>query len=496
MECDAKEAFESGTCESGNKQMIDIRVKKMELKDLIAECTAYDYKVELEEKKPKSWLKSVSAFANTFGGSLFFGVNNSGVVIGLDNVQHVGEVISQGIRDKLDPLPNVEMIPLEMEGKKILQVKVYEGSYTPYYYIGDGQRIAYMRNGDESLPATAEEMVRLVLKGSNRTYDSLRTDDKIEDFSFAILANTYRERTKQDWDKKYLLSFGLVTKEGYRTNAGMLFADDCNLSQSRLYCTRWNGLEKDDALNDAEFKGNILLLLREAMNFVKSNTRKGWEKLPNGRKNKPEYAERAVLEALVNHFIHRDYTVMGGEVHLDIYDDRIVLSSPGGMYNGQRVQDVPIEEISSDRRNPVLADVMAQLDLMEKRGSGLKKICNATKELESYKEERKPVFKSSPAKFMTTIYSMEYDGDVNGPVNGPVNGLVNGLVNGSVNGLSGSLKEVYLIVLNNPGIKIKQVAALRHKSESTVKKQLATLKNMDLIEYRDSDKTGGYYIKE
>ena len=191
--------------------------------------------------------------------------------------------------------------------------------------------------------------------------------------------------------RSLLLRFGLVTKAGFLTNAGMLFADDCNLSQSRLYCTRWNGLEKDDAVNDAEFKGNVLMLLREAMNFVKANTRKGWEKLPDGRKNKPEYAERAVLEALVNHFIHRDYTVMGGEVHLDIYDDRIAVTSPGGMYSGQNVQDFAIEEISSVRRNPVLADVMAQLDYMEKRGSGLKKICNATRELESYKEERRPV---------------------------------------------------------------------------------------------------------
>ena len=40
-----------------------------DLKILITECTAYDYKVELEEKRPKSWLKSVSAFADTRGGS-------------------------------------------------------------------------------------------------------------------------------------------------------------------------------------------------------------------------------------------------------------------------------------------------------------------------------------------------------------------------------------------------------------------------------------------
>ena len=236
----------------------------------------------------------------------------------------------------------------------------------------------------------------------------MRTDKRVEDYSFAILANTFRDRVQQDWDKKYLLSFGLVTDEGYLTNAGALFADDCWLSQSRLYCTRWDGLEKSDAINDAEYKGNILLLLREAMNFVKSNTKKGWEKLPNGRKNKPEYAERAVLEAMVNHFIHRDYTVMGGEVHLDIYVDRIAVTSPGGMYSGQQVQDVPLEDISSLRRNPVLADVMAQLDYMEKRGSGLKRIFNETKGLEKYKEGRDPVFKSSTSQFMTIIYSVDY----------------------------------------------------------------------------------------
>ena len=204
------------------------------------------------------------------------------------------------------------------------------------------------------------------------------------------------------------MSFGLVTGAGNLTNAGALFADDCPLWQSRLYCTRWDGKEKGDAINDAEFTGNVLMLLREAMNFVKSNTKRGWEKLPDGRKNKPEYAERAVLEAMVNHFIHRDYTVMGGEVHLDVYDDRLAITSPGGMYSGQTVQDLSLEEIASDRRNPILADVMAQLDYMEKRGSGLKRICNETKALDGYKDELKPVFRSTSSQFMTTIYSMGY----------------------------------------------------------------------------------------
>lgn len=223
----------------------------------------------------------------------------------------------------MDPQPEVEMIPYDIDGLHILQLKVNAGHYTPYYYVGDGQRVAFIRIGDESVPVTAEQMVRLVLKGPNKTFDSLHTEYKIKDYAFTILANTFKDRTKQEWDKKFLLSFGLINSAKNLTNAGALFVDDCPLMQSRLYCTRWDGKEKGDAINDAEFTGNVLMLLREAMNFVKSNTKKGWEKLPDGRKNKPEYAERAVFEAMVNHFIHRDYTVMGGEVHIDIYDDRL-----------------------------------------------------------------------------------------------------------------------------------------------------------------------------
>ena len=148
----------------------------MDLNNLIAECTAYDFKVMLEEKKPKSWLKSVGAFANGLGGSLFFGIDNDGIVKGLDDVQHVCEIISSKIRDYIDPLPEVEMIPHVIDGLHILQLKVNAGHYTPYYYVGDGQRVAFVRVGDESIPATAEQMVRLVLKGTNRSYDSLKSE--------------------------------------------------------------------------------------------------------------------------------------------------------------------------------------------------------------------------------------------------------------------------------------------------------------------------------
>ena len=455
----------------------------MKITDFVSECTAYDFKLKLEEKKPKSWLKSVSAFANGIGGSLLFGVDNDGSIKGLDDIQHVCEAVSTKIRDYMDPLPDVEMIPHKIdEGLNVLQLKVNSGHYTPYYYIGDGQRIAFVRVGDESVPTTAEHMVRLVLKGSNKTYDSLVTNYKQEDNTFIILANEFSKRTEQDWDKKFLLSFGLVTSNGYLTNAGALFADDCPLWQSRLYCTRWDGIDKSGAINDAEFTGNVIMLLREAMNFVKSNTRRGWEKLPNGRKNKPEYAERAVLEAMVNHFIHRDYTVMGGEVHLDIYDDRLTVTSPGGMYNGMLIQNLDIANVSSERRNPVLANVMAQLDYMEKRGSGLTRICNETKALDGYKDELKPVFESSHAQFQTIIYA-----SVN------ISNVGDNVGDMSETKLNERQYRIINLIRQTPSITAKQMSEILSVSSRTVERDIAILKKYKKLT-RDGDDNDGVWV--
>lgn len=457
----------------------------MDINNLISECTTYDFKEMLEEKRPKSWLKSVSAFANCSGGSLFFGIDDEGNIKGLADIQHVTEVVSGKIRDYMDPLPDVKVKPHMINGLEVLELMVSSGHYTPYYYVGDGQRLAFVRVGDESIPATAEQMVRLVLKGSNKTFDSLRTDYKMDDYSFAMLANAFKQRTNQEWNKKYLLSFGLVDGAGFLTNAGALFADDCPLWQSRLYCTRWDGTEKTDAINDAEYTGNVLLLLREAMNFVKSNTRNGWKKLPDGRKNEHEYAERAVLEAMVNHLIHRDYTVMGGEVHLDIYNNRLAVTSPGGMYNGLLIQDLDIANVSSERRNPILANVMGQLDYMEKRGSGLTRICNETKALNGYNEELRPMFKSTPTQFQTTIFSaiaMAGVGDFVGDV--------------SESKLTERQLNIINLIRESPTITARKMSETLSVSRRTIERNLAALKNIRALKREGSDNDGRWIVAD
>ena len=377
-------------------------------KILNVECSTYDFKASVEKKKTKSWLKSISAFANTKGGSLFFGIDDSGNVIGLEHAQADAEFISQEIKAHLDPIPEFELIPHKLEENVVLEVKVSEGRQTPYYYYLDGTRSAFMRIGNESVQASQHQLLSLVLKGTNSTFDAQKTSARRAENSFTILANTFASRVGQPFDEKMLESMGLVTADGLLTQAGVLFSDNCNAYNSKLVGTRWAGLTKTDAINDHEYQGNLLLLLRAGVDFVNSNTNSGWVKLPDGRKNLPDYAERAVLEAIVNHLIHRDYTIVGGEVHIDIFDDRIEFNSPGGMFDGTLIQNRDISKVPSVRRNPILADVFTHLGYMEKRGSGLRKICDLSAQLDGYKTELCPEFMSEANVFYTTIKNVNY----------------------------------------------------------------------------------------
>lgn len=87
---------------------------------LVAEVTDYDFKQALEVKKPKSWLKSVSAFANTIGGVLLFGVANDRSVIGLAHAQEDAEIISRFIKERITPVPRFVLSASREQGKDIL----------------------------------------------------------------------------------------------------------------------------------------------------------------------------------------------------------------------------------------------------------------------------------------------------------------------------------------------------------------------------------------
>ena len=502
---------------------------------LIAECSAYDFKEMLERKKVKSWLKSVSAFANTDGGSLFYGVNDDGEVVGLENPQADADFISEIIKARLDPVPEVQLIPIEYEGHTLLEVKVKAGTLTPYYYYQDGTRTAYVRVGNESVECNSQQLLSLVLKGTHMTWDSLPTQVDASKHSFIILANTFREQTHQEWNDKYLESFGLVTPDGKLTNAGLLFVDNCTVFQSRIFCTRWTGLYKDDAISSVEHRVNLVLLLKYGMDFIKNYTMSGWVKMPNYRLNLPDYSDRAIFEGLVNHLIHRDYTVMGGEVHIDIYDDRVELVSPGAMLDGTQIQDRDIYKVPSMRRNPVIADMFTQLDYMEKRGSGLRKMRELTEKLPNFLQGKEPQYQTEATSFYTTFYNLNWGENGRIPVEEVANRVNSTLkkypvnedcsvekfgVNAEKFGVNekGSVKKfgvnayrfgdtsktpkkvsktaqkIIDLVISDPSITADNMANKIGVTKRAIEKNIKSLRDMEILAHEGSDKAGYWRI--
>ena len=382
------------------------------IEQLIAEATECDFKVALETKKPKSWLKNVSAFSNGIGGTLFFGVSDTREPIGLSDVQRDAEVISRLIKERITPLPQFILKPFQEDGNNLLALEVSPGRNTPYYYKADGVMEAYIRIGNETGIAPDYIVNELILKGTNQSFDTLITNSMKKDYSFTLLEATYFERTGLRFEPSDYVSFGLTDKNGFLTNAGKLMTDQHTIYNSRMFCTRWNGLDKgsifDDALDDKEYEGNLIYLLKSGSEFIRNNSKVRFVKEAQYRVDKPDYAERSVTEALVNALIHRDYIVLGSEVHIDMFDDRVEITSPGGMFGGGAIQEYDIYSIRSMRRNPVIADLFHRMKYMERRGSGLRKIVSETEKLPGYTTSYKPEFSSTATDFMVILKNVNY----------------------------------------------------------------------------------------
>ena len=465
----------------------------MKLEQLIGEATEYDKKVMLEVKKTKSWLKSVSAFANGVGGVLIFGIADNDSVVGIDDVKKAMEVISEQIKVKMDPTPEVLLKAHLVDGKEIVTLEVYRGEETPYYYVGEGNYTAYVRIGNESVMATATDLKRLVLRGKNRTYDSLVTDYSFDDYSFSKLKAAYYKKTKKSMEMKDFESFGIVDKNGMLTNAGALLADESPIYCSRLFCTRWNGIDKAsgviDALDDEEYTGSLILLLEEGMNFARRNSKKMWKKESDRRVEYPEYPERSIFEGLVNGLVHRDYLDMGSEVHIDIFDDRLEIYSPGGMYDGTLIQDRDIDNVPSKRRNPVVADIFSRLDYMERRGSGFKKIMQAYEVEPNYTEDKKPVFYSNATEFRVILKNLNFTDEVLNEKNEVLDEVLNEVLD---SGRTEMEIKVIKAILFSPRIKQKELAEQVGTSVSTIQRTIKKLVKEGKI-VRVNGKRDGYW---
>lgn len=375
-------------------------------------------------------------------------------------------------------------------------MQVLPGEETPYYYDTDGVVEAYVRIGNESVRADATELKHLVLRGKNTSWDAQISSYKVNDYAFSKLRARYKKWTGNSFDDKNLVSFNLVMEDGFLTNAGALIADDSPISWSRLFCTRWNGINKAngilDARDDEEFEGSVLYLLDEGEAFIRRHAGKMWRKLPTSREEMPEYVERSYHEALINALVHRDYLVNGSEVHIDIFEDRMEICSSGGMADGVQIQDRNPLTVPSTRRNPLLADIFNRLGYMERKGSGFEKIINGYEVQVTFEESKKPRFYSDRSHFRTIMPNLNYG--LTGEKIG-VNNIEDGTKNGTKDDANRVTKLKFLIRQNNK-MSQEMMAKEMGVSRRTLQRITKELVNAGGIRRVGSSRGGHWEINE
>ena len=479
----------------------------------IGEATAYDKKEKLERNKSKSWLKSVSAFANGEGGVLIWGISDNDEVIGLVDAKGDAEFISEVIKTKLDPVPVISLEFKVVNENQLVVLYVNAGQETPYYYIGDKQRIAYVRIGNESVVADRIQLKGLVMKGSGRTYDCLPSSFRFEDMAFTKLKSVHYKRLQRSFEDSEFTSWGIVDENGNLTNAGALLADESPMRQSRIFCTRWNGLSMTsglgEAIDDVELEGCVIGQLQDAVSFVRNNSHKKWWKENDHREELPDYPDRAVTETIANAIIHRDYMQMGSEVHIDMYDDRLEVYSPGGMMDGRLIQQLNPMTVPSKRRNPLLADFFSRLGLMERRGSGMKKIIDAYKQYEHLVDFHMPEFSSNASEFHVTLWNLNFDDRIIGEITSDSIPLIEEIRKndgevfikefikepvGFTKEFTKASRHIYKLVSMNPQISIAKMAESMGLSTRQVQKYLNRLQELHKVARIGGRKTGEWKI--
>jgi len=331
--------------------------------------------LEFKSDISNTFLKTVSAFANYDGGQILFGVGNTGEIIGLKDPAETCLAIENKINDSIRPQPQYELSVNEKD--KTVTLTVEAGPAKPYTYKSK----AYRRNDTATIEVDELELSRLILQGRNIYYEELPADT--QELSFLEL----ERRAKQEIGIKSLNKDILKTLnlyhdgEGYNHAAELLadhnhfsgidiarFGEDISIIMKRAV------LEKESILSELE---KAVELYRDYYQYeeIRGMDRVKVENIP----------EEAFRETIANALIHRTWDV-NAQIRVLMFEDRIEVSSPGGLPAGLSEEEYLKGNISM-LRNPILGNVFYRLHIVEILGTGIIRIKEAYKE-----SQKKPVF--------------------------------------------------------------------------------------------------------
>ena len=323
--------------------------------------------IEYKSQMVNDIYKEVIAFANTDGGIIYIGIDDNGNLTGIDNVDETYTRLTNGIRDAI--APDVTMfVRYVLQENKVIQIEVGEGSYKPYYLKAKGMKPTgvYVRQGASSVQASPDQIRRMIKDSDGDVFEEMRT--VIQELSFDEAECTFK-RYKVDFSEEKYIALGLrnIHDDQY-TNLAMLLSDQCQHTTKIAVF----GDEDNITFKDArEFSGSIFKQLDESYAYLTlcnrtAATFKGLERVEF-----PDYPEEALREALLNAFVHRDYSY-SGSIIINVNDFCIEFISIGGLLPGLSADD--IRSGISQPRNRKLAEIFHRLKLIESYGTGIRKI--------------------------------------------------------------------------------------------------------------------------
>lgn len=361
----------------------------MNLKDIvpnfISEDRQFECKGRLDRDDILGWLKTIDGFANAKGGILYLGVKDKSYdLIGFEEPEIDKEklFLFNTMSQHFPFLPPTQVIPLpySVNGKQryLMQVEVGESERKPLILKYKEMPMVFLRRDGFTNPATEEELHEMAISSSRPAFDMQLSQTLFDEKDFTKLYSFYEKRNDgSKLTRKKLAAISFFNDDGLLRRGACLFADGYEGDEGRIVCSSYRGFTRgDDAIVASNsFKGNLIDAYNFAFEFIDQRMNHGFVKLPTSRVDMNSYKERVIFEAVINALAHRDYFLQGTQISVDLFPNRLVISSPGSLYGvGELKATYGLESIISKRRNELISDVFVLCKAMEAKGTGLEKI--------------------------------------------------------------------------------------------------------------------------
>ncbi len=391
----------------------------MILSDLIPEFICEDEKNECKARLDRTnllgWLKTIDGFANNEGGTFYLGVQDKSYeVIGFDTKELDSEklflfsTINQHFQ--IAPLITTKTIPYIVRDKEryILAVNIEESSAKPLMFKYKEMPMIFVRRDGFTNPATIEEVLSMAKSNNSQSFDTQPTDIDFNINDFTKLAKFYKEKTENEITEKGLASIGFFDKDKKLRRGALLFKDDYKGEETQVTCTTFNGLTRGDdyIISTATFVGNLIDAYSFIWEYIQQRMNHGFIKYNTGRKDIDAYPSRALFETIINALVHRDYLISGTQISVNLFKNRLAITSPGNIIDGKSFEPTyDLSSFVSSRRNELLSRVFVYCKAMEAKGTGFKKIIEDYKDKDVY---HKPFIFSKNNQFTTVLPDITY----------------------------------------------------------------------------------------